>query len=173
MKWCPIGRTSKIGLLLVISLLFLEKAAFAVQIQSLQQAKERLLNRNTISANAQSKSTAATHVAVAVNTESTSTSQEGVSSQTAAQLQSEQMSSSDQEESLSSLMQAYSKVGMAGQEEKKDDKVSEEEAMLAFSSAKLNGVKIMDLPDANPAKAKEKMNEEQEIAVFQANEIEK
>lgn len=66
---------------------------------------------------------------------------------------------------------------MTGQEEKKsaDEKpVSEDEAMLAFSSAKLNGVKIMDLPDQDPSKAaKEKMNEQQEMAVFQANEIEK
>ena len=72
-------------------------------------------------------------------------------------------------------MQAYSKVGVQGQEEKKqDENVSEDEAMLAFSSAKLNGVKIMDLPDTDPSKAgKDKMNEQQEMAVFQANEIEK
>lgn len=80
----------------------------------------------------------------------------------------------DQEESLSSLMAAYSKVGMTGQEEKKaDDKVSEEEAMLAFSSAKLNGVKVMDLPDADPNKKEKQLTDQQEIAVFQANEIEK
>ena len=70
----------------------------------------------------------------------------------------DQAASTDQEESLSSLMQAYSKAGMSEQEEKKPDgdKVSEEEAMLAFSSAKLNGVKIMDLPDQDPSKKKEK-----------------
>ena len=33
--------------------------------------------------------------------------------------------------------------------------MSEEEAMVAFSSAKLNGVKIMELPDQDPAKPKE------------------
>lgn len=43
--------------------------------------------------------------------------------------------------------------------------MSEEEAMLAFSSAKLNGVKVMDLPDKDPTKEK-KMDEGQEIALF-------
>jgi hypothetical protein len=48
-------------------------------------------------------------------------------------------------------MQAYSKVGEA-EEKKPADEISEEEAMVAFSSAKLNGVKIMDLPDQDPSK---------------------
>jgi len=80
----------------------------------------------------------------------------------------------DSEESLSSLMASYTKVGLTAQEDKKaDGQVSEEEAMLAFSSAKLNGVKVMDLPDSDPNKGGNKLNEAQEMAVFQANEIEK
>jgi len=65
-------------------------------------------------------------------------------------------------------MQAYATAGVTGQQEKKgaeEQNVSEDEAMLAFSSAKLNGVKVMDLPDKDPAKEK-KMDEGQEIALF-------
>ena len=42
--------------------------------------------------------------------------------------------------------------------------------MYAFSQAKLNGVKIMDLPDAPKA---QEYNDEQSTLIFQANEIEK
>ena len=62
-------------------------------------------------------------------------------------------------------MQAYASAGESGQQEKKEDNVSEEEAMLAFSSAKLNNVKIMELPDKDPKKEK-KLDEGQEIALF-------
>ena len=61
-------------------------------------------------------------------------------------------------------MQAYASAGEAGQQEKKEE-VSEDEAMLAFSSAKLNGVKVMGLPDKDPKKEK-KLDEGQEIALF-------
>ena len=45
--------------------------------------------------------------------------------------------------------------------------MSEEDAMVAFSSAKLNGVKIMELPDQDPSKPKEaKMSDQMEIAEF-------
>ena len=81
---------------------------------------------------------------------------------------------SEGEESLSSLMQAYSKVGLTGQSGgKSEEGVSEDEAMLAFSTAKLNGVKVMELPDKDPKKEEQKMSDTQEIAEFQANEMAK
>lgn len=51
-------------------------------------------------------------------------------------------------------MQAYTSAGESGQADKKEENVSEEEAMLAFSSAKLNGVKVMELPDKAPKNEK-------------------
>ncbi len=42
--------------------------------------------------------------------------------------------------------------------------------MYAFSQAKLNGIKIMDLPDAPKP---QEFNDEQSTLIFQANEIEK
>jgi len=56
--------------------------------------------------------------------------------------------SADQEESLSSLMEQYAQAGVSAAGPQKPSQISEEEAMYAFSQAKLNGVKIMDLPDA-------------------------
>jgi len=48
-------------------------------------------------------------------------------------------------------MSQYSKAGLSDSgSAKSTDDISEEEAMVAFSSAKLNGVKIMELPDQNP-----------------------
>ena len=50
-------------------------------------------------------------------------------------------------------MQAYSKVGVSStSHDKGGQDISEEEAMVAFSSAKLNGIKIMELPDNDPNK---------------------
>lgn len=48
-------------------------------------------------------------------------------------------------------MSAYTQVGISTDKKANGD-ISEEEAMVAFSSAKLNGIKIMDLPDSNPSK---------------------
>ena len=56
-----------------------------------------------------------------------------------------------------------------------DDKsgpVSEEEAMQAFSAAKLAGIKIMDLPDA-PKSELPAVDDSQAALIYQANEQER
>ena len=61
-------------------------------------------------------------------------------------------------------MEQYAQAGVSAAGLQKPSQISEEEAMYAFSQAKLNGVKIMDLPDA--PKQQQNMDEEQEIALF-------
>ncbi len=52
-------------------------------------------------------------------------------------------------------MEQYSKFGKDqpshAESDHQNTQISEDEAMYAFSQAKLNGVKIMDLPDAPKA----------------------
>lgn len=78
------------------------------------------------------------------------------------------------DESLSTLMQQYQQVGgTAGSPaDPAGQAISEDDAMYAFSQAKLDGVKIMDLPDA-PSKSEPQLDEAQSALMFQASEQER
>ena len=71
-------------------------------------------------------------------------------------------------------MQQYQQVGgsVGGPADAAGQAISEDDAMYAFSQAKLDGVRIMDLPDA-PSKSEPQLDDAQSALMFQASEQER